>query len=152
MRKYHQGFFKPANRKKYRGDAEKIVYRSSWELNFMKWLDKNDDVLAWASEEFSIEYISPVDGKPHRYFPDLIFQIKDKYGKERTILGEIKPDVQARVPVKKNQKHKTFIKEVVTYGVNDAKWKAAKIYCLKRGWEFKIITEKNTPWISPKKG
>jgi len=30
----------------------------------------------------------------------------------------------------------------MTWGVNQAKWKAAKEYCEKKGWEFRILTEK----------
>ena len=29
----------------------------------------------------------------------------------------------------------------MTWGVNEAKWKAAKNYALDRGWEFMILTE-----------
>jgi hypothetical protein len=30
----------------------------------------------------------------------------------------------------------------MTWGVNEAKWKAATAYCEERGWKFKIFTEK----------
>jgi hypothetical protein len=30
----------------------------------------------------------------------------------------------------------------MTWGVNDAKWKAAREYCDKKGWSFEIFTEK----------
>lgn len=151
MAKYHQGLFRPNNPQKYKGDWTKIVYRSSWEYRFMKWLDDNPNVLIWASEEFHIPYESPADKKMHRYFPDIIFKMKDKYGKETTYLTEIKPHAQANVPERKQKKHKTFMREAITYGINQAKWEAAKIYCAKRGWEFRVTTEKNTPWIAGKK-
>ena len=32
--------------------------------------------------------------------------------------------------------------EVYTWGVNQAKWKAAQDFCDDRLWEFKIFTEK----------
>jgi hypothetical protein len=44
-------------------------------------------------------------------------------------------------PEKKKRVTKQYIQEVVTWGVNQAKWKAATEYCLDRGWEFKLITE-----------
>ena len=147
MRKYHQGIFVPKYPKKYRGNVKKIFYRSSWELRFMAYLDESPNVIAWASEEFHIPYENPIDGKQHRYFPDILFKMIDKNQKEITYLVEIKPDAQSREPVKRKQKQKTFIQEVATFGMNEAKWKAAKIYCAKRGWEFKVVTEKNTPWI-----
>lgn len=118
----------------------------------MQWLDANPNVVVWASEELIVGYISPVDKRAHRYFPDFLFKIKDKDGKIQTIMGEIKPHVQSFEPAKGKKKHKTFIKEIVTYGVNEAKWRAAQQYCAKRGWEFRVITEKNTPWIIIKKG
>jgi len=44
-------------------------------------------------------------------------------------------------PVKRKRVTKQYIQEVVTYGINQAKWKAATEYCLDRGWAFKVITE-----------
>ena len=34
-----------------------------------------------------------------------------------------------------------YYTEVATWGVNQAKWKAAEEYCMDRGWEFRVITE-----------
>ena len=31
--------------------------------------------------------------------------------------------------------------ETLTYAKNQAKWEAARKYCDKNGWEFKILTE-----------
>jgi hypothetical protein len=39
--------------------------------------------------------------------------------------------------------------ESLTYLKNEAKWKAASEYCKDRGWEFKIVTEKELG-LSPK--
>jgi len=135
--KFYQGKFKPQNPKKYRGDPTKIVYRSSWELSFMSYLDKSPDVVWWASEEMNIPYVSPIDGKRHRYFPDMIFQNK----KGKTFMVEIKPHAQTREPQKKSRITKKYLNEVKTWGINQAKWKSALAYCKKRDWEFKLITE-----------
>ena len=54
---------------------------------------------------------------------------------------EVKPKYQTMEPEKKKRVTKQYIQEVVTWGVNQAKWKAATEYCLDRGWEFKLITE-----------
>ena len=54
---------------------------------------------------------------------------------------EVKPKKQAMEPVKRKRVTKQYIQEVVTYGINQAKWKAATEYCLDRGWAFKVITE-----------
>jgi hypothetical protein len=37
---------------------------------------------------------------------------------------------------------KRYINEVMTYGFNSAKWKAAEEFCSDRKWQFKIMTEK----------
>ena len=137
----YSGFFRPKNPNKYVGDASNIVYRSSWEVKVMDWLDRNPDIISWASEELIVPYISPVDGKRHRYFPDFIVKIKTKEGKLKTLMIEVKPKKQTKPPEVKKRVTKQYINEVTTWGVNQAKWKAADEFCLDRGWEFMIITE-----------
>ena len=66
----YKGKFKPHNPFKYVGDPTNIIYRSLWELRFMRYLDSHPNVTQWASEEITIPYFSPVDKKIHRYFPD----------------------------------------------------------------------------------
>ena len=134
----YSGKFSPTNPNKYNGDHTNIVFRSSWELSFMRWLDMNPDVDTWVSEETVIPYISPVDDKQHRYFVD--FKVKFKNGK--VLLIEIKPDHQTKKPVaKKGKKRSTLLLEAQTYGVNWAKWKAAERYAEDRGWKFAVFTE-----------
>ena len=57
------------------------------------------------------------------------------------MLLEVKPLAQTREPKRKKRITQQYITEVTTWGVNQAKWKAATEYCLDRGWEFKLITE-----------
>ena len=54
----YKGKFTPTNPRKYIGDPTQIVYRSSYELKFMKWCDINASVKRWASEEIVIPYLS----------------------------------------------------------------------------------------------
>jgi hypothetical protein len=138
----YKGRFTPKNPKKYAGDSSNIVYRSLWELKVMKYLDENSNVFYWASEELVIPYVSPVDNKVHRYFPDFIVKVLNKEGKETTMVLEVKPEKQTRPPSQK-RKTKQFIQESITYAINEAKWKAAELFCLEHGWKFKIITEKD---------
>jgi len=138
----YKGRFTPKNPKKYAGDYSNIVYRSLWELKVMKYLDENSNVIYWASEELVIPYVSPVDNKVHRYFPDFIVKVLNKEGKETTMVLEVKPEKQTRPPSQK-RKTKQFIQESITYAINEAKWKAAELFCLEHGWKFKIITEKD---------
>ena len=141
MRKYHQGKYKIKNRDKYLGDPDNIVYRSSWELKVLQWLDNHPDVISFSSEEIIIPYVSPADGRYHRYFPDFFVKIRSKDGTIKSMILEVKPHAQAIEPVKKTKITKRYINEVVTYGVNQAKWKAAEEYCKDRKWEFKVLTE-----------
>jgi hypothetical protein len=137
----YSGLFKPRNPQKYIGDHTNIVYRSSWECKVMSWLDNNDSVVSWASEELIVPYISPVDNRRHRYFPDFIIKVKTKDGKLKTMMLEVKPRKQTVQPELRKRITKQYLNEITTYSVNQAKWKAATEYCLDRGWEFKLITE-----------
>jgi hypothetical protein len=56
---------------------------------------------------------------------------------------EVKPAVQAEEPKRPKRKTRRYITEVMTWGVNSSKWDAARKYCDNRGWEFRIITEKD---------
>lgn len=103
----------------------------------MKYLDENQSVEWWASEELPIWYRSPVDQRTHRYFPDFIVKTKKK-----TFILEVKPDHQTKPP-KQKRRTKKFLQEAATYAVNQEKWRAADIYCQERGWEFKLVTEKH---------
>lgn len=137
----YKGYFKPRNPSKYQGDPTNIIYRSRWELKLMSYLDSHPDVLQWASEEFSIPYVSPIDGKFHRYFPDFLVKKVNRLGQSETLVIEIKPKSQTSPPSSQKLKSKKYINEVYTWGVNSAKWKAAKEFCEERKWKFKIMTE-----------
>ena len=137
----YKGWFRPKNPKKYKGDATNVVYRSNWELRVMKYFDDHPNVIWWASEELTIPYVSPIDNKTHRYFPDFIVKMRLKDGKVTTYILEVKPLAQTKMPVQK-RKTKRFIQEAATYAVNQEKWRAADLFCREHGWQFKVITEK----------
>ena len=67
--------------------------------------------------------------------------MKEKSGKLKKYVIEIKPKKQTLPPVKKKRVTKGFIAEAKTYAVNQAKWSAATDFALDNGCEFKIITE-----------
>ncbi len=143
VRKTHKGKFRPRNPGKYLGDVSNIVFRSGWELRTFKYLDENSNVQAWNSEEIVVAYISPMDGKPHRYFPDVYAEIRDKSGSIKKYLLEIKPEAETRPPEPPRRITEAYISKVGTFGVNIAKWEAARKYCQEKGWIFKLITEKD---------
>jgi hypothetical protein len=137
----YKGWFKPKNPGKYKGDASNIVYRSTWEVRVMKWLDEHPQVIWWGSEELPIPYISPVDKKKHKYFPDFIAKMKLKDGKVMTYIIEVKPLAQTKMPTQK-RKTSRYLQEMATYAINQEKWRAADIFCQEHGWKFLVVTEK----------
>lgn len=140
---FYKGKFSPKFPGKYKGDPTNIVYRSLWELRVMKYLDENAGVLQWASEEIIIPYKSPVDGKYHRYFPDFWVKSRDKEGNVSVRIFEVKPESQSVEPKPKSGKPtKKYLTEVARYGINSAKWAAAREYCKERGWTFHVLTER----------
>lgn len=138
----YSGKFQPKNPAKYMGDVSNIVWRSTWERKCMAKFDENPDIVGWVSEEIVIPYLSPVDGRWHRYFTDFFIVIQDSDGKAHGILIEVKPYKQTIPPEKKKRVTKGYLKEVTTWGVNSAKWEAAREVCKKKGWSFRIMTEK----------
>jgi TnsA endonuclease N terminal len=142
---YYQGEFQPKNPNKYRSKRyrtrQQIIYRSLWEMKVFKFLDENPNVLWWASEEMFIPYISPHDGKRHRYYPDVIAEFKRQDGTNRIVMIEVKPLNQTMEPKRRNRKTRKYLEEVTMWGVNKAKWDAAKDYCANKNWDFELITE-----------
>jgi hypothetical protein len=141
MRRSRKGLFRPTHPEKYIGNAQNIVYRSSWEFKFFRWCDLTAGVKRWASEEFNIPYVSPVDGQQHRYFPDVYCEIESTDGSLKYWVVEIKPKAQT-LPPKQPRKHSgKFLTEMATYAINQAKWAAANQFCVGRGWQFLVLTE-----------
>tara|TARA_B100000287_G_C20477974_1_gene719979 strand:+ start:325 stop:756 length:432 start_codon:yes stop_codon:yes gene_type:complete len=137
----YKGRYNPKNPSKYMGDPTKIVYRSLWERRFMKYCDENASVISWGSEEVVVPYISPIDGKRHRYFVDFIVKSYNKKGNLQTLLIEVKPKKQCVPPEKKSRVTRRYLREVQRWGVNKAKWDAATDYADLQGWQFVILTE-----------
>ena len=127
---------------KYQGNAKYIICRSSWERKFCQWCDMNNSIISWASEEFSIPYLSPKDNRVHKYYPDYLIKVKEKNDMIKTYVVEVKPYKQTRPPKTPKRKTKSYLTECVTYAVNQAKWKAAKEFCEDHRIEFKVVTEK----------
>ena len=137
----HKGLYNPLNDQKYRG-TRPIVYRSGLELSFFRWCDRNERVLQWGSESVVIPYISPKDGRMHRYFVDNVLILQTDKGNKK-FLVEIKPEKQTMPPsqsVRKSKKNLLF--EQITWAINSSKWDAAKAWCAKNNFEFVILTEK----------
>lgn len=145
------GTFTPSNPEKYKGDASSIIFRSSWELSFAKFLDQNPNILEWSSEEIVIPYIKFTDKKVHRYFPDFSVKIKDKNGDIREEIIEIKPRKEwvpamvivesnfKQMPSDKSKNPKTKLHNQITALINASKWAAAIKWCEERNMKFRVI-------------
>ena len=127
--------------KKYRGDPQRIIYRSLWERKFMVYCDTNDSVIEWGSEEVIIPYLSPWDGRFHRYFPDFYIKVRQADGSLKKMIIEVKPKKQCSPPKEPKRRTKKYLGEMKTWGINKAKWEHATQWCKRNNMEFKILNE-----------
>ena len=137
----YSGKFRPKNPHKYRGNINNIVWRSTWELKLLKYLDSNSSVKEYASEEIVIPYHSPIDNKMHKYYVDfyVVYEAPDKTTKK--YLVEVKPHIQTIQPIQPKRITESYNKSIMTYITNQCKWKAAKKFCEMNGLEFLVLTE-----------
>lgn len=145
----YKGKYTLKHPEKYIGDKDGITYRSGLELKFFNWCERDSNVLRWSSEPFPVPYrliMENEDGqkynKAHRYFFDALLKVRERSGKVSIWMVEIKPYKQTSAPKMPKRKTKYYLRECVEWKRNQAKWAAADKYCQKKGWEFKIITEK----------
>lgn len=120
---------------------DKVMYKSSLELKFLKYCDLNKYIVRFSVEPFPIEYIKPTDGQPHRYYIDFVLE----FANGNKFLVEIKPYSQTKHPklptIKTYKSLLNYKNECMTYLINQAKWKAAKEFAAKNGFIFTIITD-----------
>ena len=144
----YSGKFKPKNYKKYKGDPTKIYYSSLCERRFMCYCDNNPNIVEWGSEEIIIPYKSPVDKRVHRYFPDFYIKYVNSKGQAIREIIEVKPKSQCKPPPVPKRQTRKFKQKVLTYIINQAKFKAAEEFCKDRKMGFRILTEDH---LVPKK-
>ena len=125
------GDFSVYNPKKYVGTLP-IVYRSSYEFEFMRKLEMNPTVKAWNSENIRIPYKMKVgsDIKTRNYYMD--FEVISKTDKKYII--EVKP-------IAKTPTTKTAIHMNPENYMNACKWKAAILWTKRNNYTFRIIGE-----------
>ena len=133
----YSGKYTVKNPNKYMGDPKGVVYRSLWEKHAFKWCDNSSDIIQWGSEEVVVPYYYEADRRYHRYYIDLIIELKNG----KVILVEIKPSKETKPPTG-NKRTKRYINEAYTYVKNQNKWEAAVEFAENKGWEFQIWTEK----------
>lgn len=120
-----------------------IIYRSSYELNFIHWLERSPKVVRWGSECVGIGYINLRDGSHHTYYPDYIMEVwndpQNHQAGTTTILVEIKPFNQTQAPSQSIPKDSYAWTEYVK---NISKWRAAAEFAKQNNFQFKIFTER----------
>ena len=135
MAKFAKGKFVPQHPDKYVG-LKMPIYRSSWELSFMRFCDTNVSIQKWASEAVQIPYRDPLTGRNTVYVPDFFIQYADKNNRTNIELIEIKPASQTILErVGKNKYNQA------QYIKNQAKWAAASLWCKQQGIRFRIVNE-----------
>lgn len=140
------------NPAKFKGQRP-ITCRSSWEIKFIKhYLDINDNIIEWKSEDVVINYLCGTDGKQHRYFVDFWFKAKSLDETYKEFLIEIKPFSETMPPKEPKRKTRSFIDRINTYIKNQSKWKAASFICEQmnkqgKDIQFIVITEKDCPFF-----
>ena len=143
--KIQQGYFNPSNPSKYVGDPSKIIFRSSWELKFLKWCDASPTVMRYSSEPVGIRYYSPLDKRGHTYYVDFYIETRDNNGLDQRWLIEVKPNKYVsppKAPDRMTDKQTAnYVYAAKQYIVNQAKFEAAKGFAAERGLKFGIITE-----------
>jgi hypothetical protein len=133
--KYSQGIFTPKNTEKYVGKSTP-KYRSSWELAFMNFCDNNPNIIAWASEAIQIPYFNPLKNTNTKYIPDFFIKYRNAAGQEVAELIEIKPSKETTLEAAgKSVRNQAFAI------INQAKWRAAEMWCRDRNITFRVITE-----------
>ena len=119
-----------------------IIYRSSYERDFIYWLENSPKVSRWGSECVGISYTNLRDGSKHIYYPDYIMEIfKDQNNPSLgtdMVLVEIKPYNQTKAPDPTIPKDSYAWNEYIR---NISKWRAAQEFCKKNNMFFKIFTE-----------
>ncbi len=125
--------FTPRNPEKYTGKYP-IVSRSSWEWDLMNIFDNLSTVVSWASEPNAIPYRDPVTGQQKIYIPD--FLVTFMVNREPvTQLIEVKPIKEAIGSAARTREDTHLVAR------NNAKWEAAMAWCMRRGIEFKVMSE-----------
>ena len=137
----YKGIYNLKNPKKYLGDPRKVIWRSTWERKLMRKCDDNSKIIKWASEEIIIPYYNPVKKRKARYYPDFYMELIDKDNNRKKLLIEVKPLKETMPPKYKRRTKNALIAEAL-WAQNQAKWKAAREFCLDHGWEFQLMTEK----------
>lgn len=160
--KTKQGYYKVDNKKKYVGDPNLIIYRSSWEFSFCKWCDSSPSVLRWSSEPIKIPYYdrvskleeckkygldpnNPRNWIKRNYNTDFWVEIDKQTHIEKWFV-EIKPKHKLVKPKPPNKNAplkeiKRFNQAAKEFLINEAKYAAMNEWARRHDTKFYVMTE-----------
>lgn len=150
---YISGYYSLINESKYVSNPNQIVYRSSLELKFCTFIDKNPRVLKWGSEIIGVPYIGS-DNKQHTYWIDFYLEILNENNPAifDRVLVEVKPEIETmriikNLPPEKPKKItpstvKSWKYAINQFTINRLKWVQAEEYARQRGMKFIVVTER----------
>jgi len=144
-KRYKAGCINPNSCKKLfeSQKGKPIIYRSSYERQFIQWLETSHRVVHWGSECVGIRYTNKADGTSHIYYPDYIVEVyKDLTDPSQgtdVFIVEIKPWSQTQPPSQSLPRDSYAWKEYIR---NVSKWDAAVAYAARNNVKFKIFTER----------
>ena len=123
-------------------DEINVNYRSGLELKCLRYCDMNIHVKKFSLEPFAVKYLSPKDGKTHRYFIDFFIE----FSNGQKFLVEVKSSGETREPKKPGKKTEkallNYQKALQTFAINTAKWNAAKKFAQQNNFIFIVLTER----------
>ena len=158
-----QGYYKVQNPQKYIGDPSGVIYRSSWEMKFCKWLDYSPSVLKWSSEPMCIKYWdrvsnmeknikerldnnNPRNWKVRNYYTDFWLEINKGDHIEKWFV-EIKPANKLTKPIpppinSSLKQIRNFNMKAKEYLINEGKFSSLNEWAKKHDMLFYVFTEK----------
>jgi len=146
-----KSIYVPRNPQKYLGtNITRIELKSSWERSFALFLDNSPSVLGWTYEalptktlhESGIAYLNPFTGRQTIYKPDFFVVYVDRNNRKHAEVIEIKP-LDEVPPALGGTRTRTVTKlKEARQILNAAKFAAAVEHCAKRGWQFRVVTER----------
>ena len=159
----YQGYARITNLKKYIGDPNLIIYRSSWEMAFIKWADASPSVIRWSSEPIKVPYYdrvsklaecqkygldpnNPANWLVKNYNTDYWIEVAQGDGTTKKMFIEIKPSEKLIRPKPPTQnagikEKRAFNIAAKEYLINEAKFAALNAWAEKTGVKFYVLTE-----------